>query len=471
MKRQFRDKSLLLEIITAVCILLILALAITGTFLLEGQVNQDWEYHTDDSDIDYYAQGSGNDFQYATSLKYAITNYFGSSLNKYFNVSSLIEPFSEKVVRAMSRARIPARKLKLIADQLDVNNLTGPFKDAQEFLEQFDSFEELENYLKTQKPVGLFTAIFSGISSLLRQSTLTEDEFATFIYEFLADNTDASYQGFLAILGEEYFLKLFSNTLYVISRVDEMSDTPYMSTATATALQQVCYQLGGTYVNIAKLSGGTATLERVLWWTWDYDTTSEKGAKAQALSDSVRGKVGDLFLVIGNLLKCATTEDIEFLVNSKSANDERTEECNKIITSIKTAKALNSAINASNNLLTKSYDSYVEFFDEYMQVSNTLSDLAYVIGEGEKDSEYEQSLVDLAKLYENTKNQMTLLLSRNYTLEELLNMDASSQEYLELKDASTFVNNVEEQSAHLLTQIFYVMVTNKIDSLSEENDA
>ena len=471
MKRSKKDSSLLLEIITIALVVVVLALCIAGTFLLEGNMNQEWEYRTDDSDLDYYAQGSGNDFQYATSLKYAITNYFGTSINQYVDISSLIEPFSEKVVTAMSRARIPARKLKLIADQLDVDKLSGPFKDLNEFLKQFESIEELEEYLNNVEPIGLFDMLFSGIASLLRQSSLTEDEFAAFIYEYLADNTNATYKGFLALFGKDYFLKLFSNTLYVISRMEQMSDTPYMSTATSSALQQVCYQLGSTYVNIANVSGGTAMIERVLWWTWDYDQSTEKGVKAQQLTNSFRGKIGDLFLIIGNVLKNVTVSDIEFLVNKNNVTDEIIKERNKILTSIKIAKALDNALNVSQNILTEEYHSHEEFFDQYKDVSIAISELAWVVGEGEKDSEYEQSLVDLRNLYEKTKQYMSLLLTKDYTMEQLTNMDVESQEYLDLKEASAFVNNIEEHSAYILTQLVMVMITNKVDSIPEENDA
>ena len=50
-------------------------------------------------------------------------------------------------------------------------------------------------------------------------------------------------------------------------------------------------------------------------------------------------------------------------------------------------------------------------------------------------------------------------------------MDVESQEYLDLKEASAFVNNIEEHSAYILTQLVMVMITNKVDSISEENDA
>lgn len=471
MKRSKKDNSLLLEIITIALVVVVLALCIAGTFLLEGNMNQEWEYRTDDSDLDYYAQGSGNDFQYATSLKYAISNYFGTTLNQYVNIASLIEPFSEKVVTAMSKARIPARKLKLIADQLDADNLASPFKDFAEFIKQFDNVYEFEDYLLEMDPVGFFSTLFSGISSIFRQTNLTEDEFATFIYEYLSSNASDSYKSFLLLIGREYFIKLLSNTLYVIVRMDETANTQYMSASTSSALQQVCYQLGSTYVNIAKISGGTTTFERILWWTWDYDVSTDKGKMAQELSDSVRGKIGDLFLVLGNVLKNATTSDIEFIVNKNNGSDEHIEECNQIISSIKLAKALNQAVVESNDILTEKYSTTDAFFDKYQEVSVMLSELAYIVSEGEKDEEYEQSRVDLIDVYTQTKKQMSLLLTKNYLMEELLNMDVESDEYKELKEASSFINNVEGQVSYLLSQIFYVMVVNQLDSIPEENDA
>ena len=142
-----------------------------------------------------------------------------------------------------------------------------------------------------------------------------------------------------------------------------------------------------------------------------------------------------------------------------------------IISSIKLAKALNQAVVESNDILTEKYSTTDAFFDKYQEVSVMLSELAYVVSEGEKDEEYEQSRVDLIDVYTQTKKQMSLLLTKNYLMEELLNMDVESDEYKELKEASSFINNVEGQVSYLLSQIFYVMVVNQLDSIPEENDA
>ena len=178
--------------IAAVLIFLLVGGMILTTVLLARSEQKQWSYYSSDDTFDYYStETSSKDFQYVNNFKHALYTYFDSLINDklstYFNVESLMEKYLEKIaeraVNAMASARVPAVKLNKIAEYLSNNSLGSFYNAFKEFVSQFDTYDEMEAYIFENIGDYTFFSIFrDSLSGLMRETGITENEIARFIY-------------------------------------------------------------------------------------------------------------------------------------------------------------------------------------------------------------------------------------------------------------------------------------------------
>ena len=468
-------RALVVQIIAVVLVAILLIGLIVGTVLLETNEHKEWEYHTDELYVDYYANDGSNAFQYATSLKNSIITYFGTAVNKYVDISSLLTPFADSIIQAMGEARIPAIKLKYMAENLNAESLFGIFDGWKEIFSQYDNVEDLTNGLAIAlSKVGIINMLSNGVSSFLDGSALTEDEFARFIYRFLINNTKEDYVQYLNLFGEDYFIKLFSNTIYVLDTLNTMNKSNYQLQSTAYSLQQICYQMGSLYTGISAVTGGTETFERVLWWTWDYDVSTSIGAECQELSDSLRGKAGDIFLIIGRFLQELTVQDIEtFLSIPKIETQDIRLICDYNIYSASiTSKIIYEKINQALPKMGKNYDTLEELLLEYVTVSEKYSQLTELVLsqlETEENNQSDETMEnDMSEMVQDILDGFEYMLDFNMTLEEIQALDGESEEYDVILEHANNTTALQTCITKIFSDVLCVMSVNKLISISEE---
>ena len=121
------EKNGVLKSIIAVTLIAIILIGlIVGTFLIEKKESKEWEYTSSDAPVDYFNGYTEDDFQYVVSFENALASCFSDTIRKYTGIDNYITKFTKKVVTAMENARVPAKKLKLLSENI--------LKDKKHFL-------------------------------------------------------------------------------------------------------------------------------------------------------------------------------------------------------------------------------------------------------------------------------------------------------------------------------------------------
>lgn len=425
-------KQNVLSIIAVATVILILAGMISATVILSGGSAKEWEYLSTEENIDY----AGSDFEYLENFKTEIKTYFSALFSEFFssyiNLNGALQEYlngiAERIVTAMSEARIPGTKLNKTAKALKNNSLNSVFGSLKAAVAEMTSIEELEAYL-TDKLTNLgFIDLFGGFfSGLMEETALNENEIASVIYYLLTQNSNDNYLALLGQMGKETFVSLLSDTIYVLTTVRVASQSEYLLTSTADSLKEVFYQLGSLYSSLANLPGGGETVENIFGFTFDYE---EENEIVNSYVADIKGKIGELVVIIGRVMKSLSADDVKtycrYLAyeNGKEKNDA------KIYCAMKLSELLCEDVESITSIGNKNYSSVSELCNAYARVSSSLANLAFDLIYSVVEDEERGEPTDYTELFIGFAEASEALSKIALTEEEIGGLDENDEKYL-----------------------------------------
>lgn len=467
------EKNGVLKSIIAVTLIAIILIGlIVGTFLIEKKESKEWEYTPSDTPVDYFNGYTEDDFQYVVSFENALASCFSDTIRKYTGIDNYITKFTKKVVTAMENARVPAKKLKLLSENILKDKNIDVIKILRDDMKNYSSLEEWEqSFLTRTQKFQLISNIGKGINKICEFSALTEDEMASFVYHYLRLYTNEKYASYLKLVNEDFFTQVFSNTLYVIKTLEQAENSAYQNRATAEAIRAVCYQLGSSYARILAVPGGTELIERVLWITWDYDKSFAEHEKLNEISSAIRGKIGALFGFVGYTLQEISVKDAQIIISKNE--DEQTD---RIIKAICYAKLINNAY--TKMTLQDAGKSFNDFTTQYAFVTKKLYDMVYLIMQGFSDEEIQKDEKEYGELmkmidskYQKLAESVISLQKIELTEKEICDLDKESEEFQALiANCDAFYEGLSGLDS-LLIDTALVMTANAYNIMMENANA
>lgn len=424
--------------IAAVLIFLLVGGMILTTVLLARSEQKQWSYYSSDDTFDYYStETSSKDFQYVNNFKHALYTYFDSLINDklstYFNVESLMEKYLEKIaeraVNAMASARVPAVKLNKIAEYLSNNSLGSFYNAFKEFVSQFDTYDEMEAYIfENIGDYTIFSIFRDSLSGLMRETGITENEIARFIYYYLLQNSDKTYVTYMELIGEEFFVRLVSNTIYVMVTIGDISNSRYLSESTAYSARSVVYQLGSLYVGIGSLPGGGETLERILHTNREYDETYGEYVRMNELSEKMKGKIGDFIILLGYFMRNIEPDDISSYFAYVEEEDEQAKKDAMIYSAWRFARRFDDAL---VDVYGNEGGRIERFIGKYTGLLDDMCELSVLMIHEISDNDDEIPVEPSTEFF-TFGNACIALCENNYTPDEIRQMDKEGEDYAAL---------------------------------------
>ncbi len=467
------EKNGVLKSIIAVTLIAIILIGlIVGTFLIEKKESKEWEYTPSDAPVDYFNGYTEDDFQYVVSFENALASCFSDTIRKYTGIDNYITKFTKKVVTAMENARVPAKKLKLLSENILKDKNIDVIKILSDDMKNYSSLEEWEqSFLTRTQKFQLISNIGKGINKICEFSALTEDEMASFVYHYLRLYTNEKYASYLKLVDEDFFTQVFSNTLYVIKTLEQAESSAFQNRATAEAIRAVCYQLGSSYARILAVPGGTELIERVLWITWDYDKSFAEHEKLNEISSAIRGKIGALFGFVGYTLQEISVKDAQIIISKNE--DEQTD---RIVKAICYAKLINNAY--TKMPLQDAGKSFNDFTTQYAFVTKKLYDMVYLIMQGFSDEEIQKDEKEYGELmemidskYQKLAESVISLQKIELTEKEICDLDKESEEFQALiANCDAFYEGLSGLDS-LLIDTALVMTANAYNIMMENANA
>lgn len=425
-------------------VIVLIAGMILSIVLLSETNKEDWEYYTTNNAFDYYSfDTSSADFQYVSNFKHAVSTYFGSLINdnisKIFPVEkaleSQLEAFAERVVAAMASARVSAIKLNKIAECLNDNSLGSFYGTIRDFIVQFEDFDTMEAYI--YEHIGdytLFAFLRKILSDFMYRTGITENEIASFLYFYLTRNSDDKYVSALTLMGQDYFERLLSDTIYVLVRFGSIKESEFMFESTAQSTRAVLYQLGSLYVEIENIPDGVDTVERILHINRSYDETFSGYEELNSLSERIKGKTGELFVLLGYFMRAVEASDISAYFDYLKTEEGKQKTDAYIYAAILLSKKVKKTLqhHANNKNETSSITNYS---DRYMQLLNDLQELSIALLSSVTGSESE-SEVKVDEEFARFGRGCVALCDLDYSLDDIGMVAEGTEEYVCLKESA-----------------------------------
>lgn len=460
-------------IIAIVLIVSILVGMIVSTVVLSNSKYEDFEYYSKSAGYDYYGDQSGVAFQHATRFKMAFTNYlkdsFGDIFNKYTTLPNIVESavglFADRLILAMGEAQIPSTKLDLMATKINQKKLFVTLNKFWKTLEEYDDIESaLDDFQKFVEDFSLMSFIGEGISTFLKESSLTEDEVADIIYYYLSKNSNETYKAYLNLVGKEFFTNLISNTIYVVSTFYQYNTSDYQLMATSYSLKEVLYQLGSIYLQVEKIGG--INVERSLFGAWDFNNTSlQNKEELKEINDNIEGQTSDLLIVIGALLKDISAEEIETYLRYTSlekTSDEKKQLGIHIASML--SKKLANNISSYTEYCTNSYTTISSYIDSLTLLQSGLYTMTTLINGGSAlSSEYLENLEGIQESNDRLKDAIIY-----FSEIDISGISKGTEAYTELENKSKIVMGISDSIVSVIVQNMSVGISTKIQQYISE---
>lgn len=457
-------------IIVSVALVLVLIGMIVATALISKKNDDRWEYISSNEKLNYDNSPNDTEFQHAENFRHSIEAYFTSLLkgflpsmtgvNKY--IENAMSTFSNKLVNAMGEARISSVKLNKISQAIENNSVEAIFNRIKTEISKVKSLEELEKDIAAKVENMSFLSFVGGIiSGFMNETALTENEIADIIYFYLKQNSDEKYLAYLNLVGKDFFVSFISDTIYALNTLKNVSASEYQLKATANTVRTILYQLGSVYTGVQTVTGGSETMEKILGWTWTYDEKYKNSDKLNAYAEACKGKVGDLFAIIGYVMRGWEVQDVAAVLEYASATDEKDKSDKKIIAAAKIAKSLERALPSIEKGCATSFGSVEIMAKTYSDVSKNLGELAFaVFAEYDKDKTEDDKPEDYSARFDNFVSGYKYMRDFVGTEEELKEIDGNSEEYKALRAKADEFFEIEQGIVSIFGNIISVKIAN-----------
>ncbi len=457
-------------IIISVAVVLILVGMIVATALISKSDAAEWEYVSSDEKINYDNSPDDTEFQHAENFRHSIEAYFSSifkgflsssmNLDKY--IEKAMSAFSNKLVNAMGEARISSAKLNRISKAIDDNSVEAIFAKIKNEISKVSSLEELEKNVAAKVNDMTFLGFVGDIiTGFMRETTLTENEIAEVIYYYYKQNGDEKYVEYLNLVGKDFLTTLLTDTIYALSTLNAVSVSDYQLEATAGTVKTILYQLGSVYTGVSALSGGGATMEKILGWTWSYGEEYKNADKLNEYVKLCNGKTGDLFGVIGFVMKELSTEDVSAVLSYRSASDEKEKSDKKIVAAASLAKCIDRAFPSIKSGCLTEFESVEGMAKTYSEVSKNLGELAFaVLDEYQTEKTEEDTPEDYTERFDNFISGYEVMRNLEMGYADIEKMNSESDEYKNLKAKADEFFEIEEGLISILGNVVSVKISN-----------
>jgi len=487
-----------ISVIAIVLILVLSAGMVLSVYFIENQKAPTWEYYQDKTAITYYDTGNEYGFQCATAFSSAMKNYLKGNVTSYISYNINIDTFCSRLIQAMSDARIPAVRLEVISKVITTNDFITLMDKLLKSMDSYDTFEDW-SYAVTKQVAdeSVFSTVSSFFSSFFEITTLTVDEVSKIVYCYLARYGSEPYKAYLALFGEEKFLSLLSDTLYVMNTLNGVKNTTAL-TFTTEALRSSLYQLGSIYLSIANVQGSYDTFERVLGFpdTFPSDIASDYEEDINQMYGNIKGTFGKLLLLLGTFFTNLTSEQIASYYSYYYKKTKTSDEIVELEIKLGSAQATEDDINRLNELL---YDNIVnhtvtvqalvpaitssleEFNEKYMHEENgesvitkyseimqLMRILVFYLGEFTDVSSLNENITNIQENTKDFQDGLRYFENHSYTLEEIQAMDVTSEEYIELIRQTNNVGTSVDLMTAYCTSAFSIWYSYKTIVWSKE---
>ena len=463
-------------IVSLVLILAILAGMIGVTAVLSREKENEWEYVRNDQKIDYYSGSvSGTDFEYAANLKRQIVVYLGSILNDEFasflNIYNILSYYlndvSDRIILSMSLARIPAEKLNLISRCLQSHPISNIFGKFEQVMQEITDAEEIERKLiEVLSETSLLKLVGTGLRDFMSETTLTENEIGEFIYYYCSQNGNSGYIEYLNKMGKNYFVKMISCTVYVLSSLN--GENPFGRLGNETLyymIQTVLYELGDLYAGIKRLPGEIDTFEHVFQLTWDYGDAYENGLQLSELARSIKGRIGTLFCVMGYFMQNISVDDITAMYEYENASEEYKDE-KRIAEAILLSGAIKRSYRISAEELDLEEKSAADFFVKYAEVDETLEQISTILGNRDEEDPEEEWIDPFVTF----SDSLRFFDEKDLTIEEISMMDKESDAYTEIVGKARGMNAIDGGLSTIFGHLINIWVLNETEKTATEGE-
>ena len=471
-----RSKKNFYALISVVIIVVILISMIVSTVILSTKQSQQWEYISAEDKLNYYATDpNDSDFQYVMNFKASLSEYFSELFNEFLStyvnlkgyISSIMEKFADRIINAMEQARVSSAKLNKIAQALKSNSVSSIFTSIKDDLMQIESLDELEEYLiKLTENFSIFSLFGDTINGFMDESSLTENEIAEFLYYYLAQNTNETYFSTLKSVGKDFFVSLVSNTIYVLRFFEDAGQNEYLSLTTANSIQAVFYQLGSVYESISKLPGGTVTLEKVFGFDFEYSIDIPESEQLNSYAENVKGKIGEIIVLLGSFMKKMTAEDIQSYITYLSLEDGKEKSDMKIYSAIVMTRIISLYFNDITDVCGGEINNITELAERYASMTSSLTDISFtlvnseiLLEEGQQSSESEDEPINYSTFFTEFANAVNYFSEINLQISDLNSLSAESDEYTELLAQADAFFEIENGFAGIFDNLITVWLS------------
>lgn len=426
------DKKNLILLIAIILVLVMLSGMILATLLLSNVNHKEWEYYRDNKSTDYYSDNVS--FAYVSDFSSALQNYISGNLLQYVGYNEKVRFLTERIVSAMQDANVPPVRLGAMAKMINENKLSTIFSGIEY---PFDDLEGLGDWLDSlMLSIGnntFFSIIGSFINKFFELTTLTEEEFSSFLYSYLSLYSSSPYKEVLKLYGRENIVSLFSDTFFAIRMLSKTTDTLGQNVG-MSSLRSALFQLGRFYLEITKI-GDVFTFEKIFGLPDEFPVGNHPELKEEIdeYYSIARGSFGSLFKYFGYLLTVFENDDL-------SAYADYMREYKKnyaritILNAKKTENILNDAEVAELNLLLDSNAGYQIYSAQKM--TKAVSRAMYLFSNN-----------DTAQIINSFKEK---LLSMRYLLYIISDSNESSyQNYITYRDM------IEKDAQDIIDSISY----------------
>ncbi|MFA6866449.1 MAG: hypothetical protein WCR54_02920 [Clostridia bacterium] len=431
-----RTKNIIL-----LCIVILLVVALFTMVIFEAVIS-----NKSPETLDIYIDNSPINYETEDNVVYAIS--FRNSMEQFSEMLSInpqegvVYDLIHELLECMSIARIPPYKLQTIAYVVDQyrNNIQSSMSSSinvdEEFILSLFSINSIT-----------FTNFCSDFFDV---TTLTEEEFARFLYQFTLRNSTQAYKIALNKIGQEDYIVFIANTFYLINTLGDIkSDIKNIS---SSQMQAILYQLGDDYVEIVD-KVGVDTLKTILGLGGQLSLDNEENIRLNSYSSDMADKISRLFGLLGKTAKNIENAQLDIIL---SIDDENATEREKNI---------NIIIKKQNvcNIITKGLSEGLVYFND-LDINNIealLESYKTTFGNGyrlktelSKNEINQAYLDDINTKWQNLISTINYFQANNFTVEELNNL--SDEKLLNIINNTNGVENMSTAIDDFVFSTLYI---------------
>ncbi len=405
-----KSKTKTVLIITAIVLLVaILTGIIIYTAIQSSPKKEEWELFIDIAPVDYSAE---DNYFYVMRFKDNSKKFISTVFNGADGTA-----LTDRIISAMSKARIPAEKLGTMAtaiSEINLNELSNNLADLD------ITEDDILDFMQTTT----MEYIATSLHKFFTKSGLTEEEFSRFLYAYLRDYAPKDYLVYLDIFGKDNFIAFFSNSIYLINTLGDIKETGGENVSDY-ALQAVFYQLGSVYLSIIN-DVGVDVVEKVLLFDFDFiDQNGNLETEKKELFIPVKGRIGLIAGILGSIMKEIDVNTINVMRDYIAEEGEgRIKTDKQIYSQILMAKIIKISLNRMYSAKT-GIANFNDMASVYLTAIKNTVKLNYLISGGSLE---DQLIIDACEQIDGNMSRyigaINYLSELNYTYEEITAIEA-----------------------------------------------